>query len=102
MQEELSLNVEIACKILEHTDPYTGDALTNFPGDPRFPWGIDVDFPAIDVETIALRESGHSSGMLHFGPPPDAIMNEYLYERRQSLYPIDIAGMYAVWESWPK
>ena len=30
MQEELSLNVEIACKILEHIDPYTGDALINF------------------------------------------------------------------------
>lgn len=71
-------------------------------GDPRFPWGIDVDYPPIDVETIALHESGHSLGMYHFGPPPDAIMNVYFYERRQSLYPIDIAGMSAIWKSWPK
>ncbi|MHA2254053.1 MAG: matrixin family metalloprotease, partial [Candidatus Kariarchaeaceae archaeon] len=46
------------------------------PDSPRaaFPWGIDVDLPGIDVETVALHENGHSLGLGHFNGPV-AVMN---------------------------
>jgi len=75
-------------------------------GDPRDdrvgnPWGIDILLPGIDVETVALRENGHSLGLGHFGPPPDAVMNPvYAGIRHVPLSPDD-AGMSAVWQSWP-
>jgi hypothetical protein len=65
------------------------------------PWAIDSPLPAIDVETIALHENGHSLGLGHFGPPPDAVMNPvYAGIRHLPLSPDD-AGMNAVWSSWP-
>ena len=75
-------------------------------GDPKGdradrPWGIDVGFPGIDVETVALHENGHSLGIGHFGPPPNAVMNPRYAGIRQSPLPADEAGMCAVWESWP-
>lgn len=72
-------------------------------GEPRenYPWGIDVNLPGIDVESIALHENGHSLGVGHFGPPPSAVMNYGYRGLRQSIYPIDLAGMSAVWASWP-
>lgn len=74
------------------------------PGNDRAgnPWGIDVPLPAIDVETIALHENGHSLGLGHFGPPPAAVMNPVYAGVRQSPMPIDHAGMATVWSSWPK
>ncbi|MFQ5527704.1 MAG: matrixin family metalloprotease [Thermoanaerobaculia bacterium] len=73
------------------------------PGDDRAgnPWGIDIQLPGIDVETVALHENGHSLGVGHFGPPPDAVMNPVYAGPRQSPLPIDQAGMCAVWASWP-
>jgi len=75
-------------------------------GDPKNdrsgnPWGIDVALPGIDVETVALHENGHSLGIGHFGPPPDAVMNPVYAGIRQSPLDIDHAGMCAVWSSWP-
>jgi hypothetical protein len=73
------------------------------PGEPRenFPWGIDVSLPGIEVESVALHENGHSLGLGHFGPPPRAVMNDGYRGICQYLYPIDLAGMSAVWLSWP-
>ncbi len=73
------------------------------PGDDRAgnPWGIDIDLPGIDVETVALHENGHSLGIGHFGPPPDAVMNPIYAGQRHSPLAIDHAGMCAVWSSWP-
>ncbi len=65
------------------------------------PWGINVGFPGIDVETVALHENGHSLELGHFGPPPDAVMNPRYAGIRQSPLPPDQAGMQAVWSSWP-
>lgn len=65
------------------------------------PWRIDQELPAIDVETVALHENGHSLGLGHFGPPPDAVMNPVYAGIRQSPLPPDSAGMCAVWSSWP-
>ncbi|MEW6512271.1 MAG: hypothetical protein AB1428_15075 [Bacteroidota bacterium] len=73
------------------------------PGDDRAgnPWGINIALPGIDVETVALHENGHSLDLGHFGPPPVAVMNPVYGGIRHSPYPADIAGMNAVWSSWP-
>ncbi|HEX9669235.1 MAG TPA: matrixin family metalloprotease [Thermoanaerobaculia bacterium] len=74
------------------------------PGDDRAgnPWGINVPLPGIDVETVALHENGHSLGIGHFGPPPDAVMNPRYAGIRQTPLDIDHAGMCTVWASWPQ
>ncbi|MGH7457314.1 MAG: matrixin family metalloprotease, partial [bacterium] len=65
------------------------------------PWGINIALPGIDVETVALHENGHSLGLGHFGPPPNAVLNPIYAGIRQSPFPSDHAGMAAVWGSWP-
>jgi len=65
------------------------------------PWGIDVALPGIDVETVALHENGHSLGLGHFGPPPDAVMNPVYAGIRHVPFSGDEAGMCAVFSSWP-
>lgn len=65
------------------------------------PWGINVPLPGIDVETVALHENGHSLGLGHVGPPPDAVMNPRYAGIRQSPLAADEAGLCAVWSSWP-
>ena len=74
------------------------------PGDDRAgnPWGIDVPLPGIDVETVGLHENGHSLGVGHFGPPPDAVMNPVYAGIRHEPLPIDQAGMCTIWSSWPQ
>lgn len=66
------------------------------------PWAIDAPLPAIDVETVALHENGHSLGIGHFGPPPAAVLNPIYAGIRQSPFPVDSAGMCSIWRSWPK
>jgi len=65
------------------------------------PWRIDEPLPAIDVQTVALHENGHSLGLGHFGPPPDAVMNPVYAGINQEPDSADQAGMCAVWASWP-
>lgn len=74
------------------------------PGGDRVgnPWRIDAPLPAIDVETVALHENGHSLGVGHFGPPPDAVMNPVYAGIRHRPLSVDSAGMCSVWQSWPK
>lgn len=66
------------------------------------PWAIDQALPAIDVETVALHENGHSLGLGHFGPPPTAVMNPVYGGILHEPLPADAAGMHAVWSSWPQ
>lgn len=75
-----------------------GDPHGTRPGNP---WGIDVMLPEIDVETIALHESGHALGLGHFGSPPRALMNPYYNGIYQKPAAVDNAGMSALWRSWP-
>ena len=42
---------------------------------PPNPWGIGIALQGVDVETVALHESGHAFGVGRFGPPPVAVMN---------------------------
>jgi hypothetical protein len=65
------------------------------------PWGINIAGLGIDVETVGLHENGHSLELGHFGPPPDAVMNPVYAGIRQLPLSSDLAGMNAVWSSWP-
>ena len=76
-----------------------GDRRTDRAGNP---WGINVALPGIDVETVALHENGHSLGLGHFGPPPAAVMNPIYNGIRHEPLAADLAGMSAIWSSWPK
>ncbi|OLC73853.1 MAG: hypothetical protein AUH78_12510 [Gemmatimonadetes bacterium 13_1_40CM_4_69_8] len=73
------------------------------PGNDRVgnPWGINLALPAVDVETVALHENGHSLGLGHFGPPPTAVMNPVYGGIRHTPFPTDLAGMSTLWSSWP-
>jgi hypothetical protein len=66
------------------------------------PWGINIQLPGIDVETVALHENGHSLELGHFGPPPDAVMNPVYAGIRHTPLPADDAGMCNVWDTWPE
>jgi hypothetical protein len=81
---------------------YYNDAFGAHGSRSGFPWGIDVNLPGIDAETVALHENGHSLGIGHFGPPPDAVMNPVYAGIRHTLFLPDQSGMAAVWRSWPK
>lgn len=76
-----------------------GDRKTDRAGNP---WAIDLPLPAIDVETVALHENGHSLELGHFGPPPDAVMNPVYAGIRHEPLEADHSGMCAVWSSWPQ
>jgi hypothetical protein len=75
-----------------------GDPATDRVGNP---WRINQPPPTIDVETVALHENGHALELGHFGPPPDAVMNPVYAGIRQAPLAPDLAGMNAVWSSWP-
>ena len=84
-------------------DNYLDTALNEVYYNDNFQWGIDISLPdGFDVETVALHESGHSLGIGHFGPPPEAVMNPVYAGIQQSPFPVDHASMCTVWESWPK
>lgn len=65
------------------------------------PWGINILLPGVDVETVALHENGHSLGLGHFGPPPDAVMNPVYAGIRHEPFTVDLSGLNTIWASWP-
>ena len=65
------------------------------------PWRIDQPLPAIDVQTVALHENGHSLALGHFGPEPEAVMNPVYAGIRHDPFPTDDAGLNAAFSSWP-
>jgi hypothetical protein len=79
-----------------------------------FEWGINTDnSTAIDVETVALHESGHGLSQAHFGKifgtlanlrlhfAPRAVMNAAVSTQQHSLTGSDMAGHCSIWGSWP-
>lgn len=79
-----------------------------------FEWGIDTDnSSAIDVETVALHESGHGLSQGHFGKifgtfanlrlhfAPLAVMNAAISYQQHTLTGSDMAGHCSIWGSWP-
>jgi len=75
-----------------------------------FPWNLGTN---IDVQSVALHESGHGLSQGHFGAlfrtdangkfhfAPLAVMNAGYTQVQQELSGTDIAGHCAVWASWP-
>lgn len=55
----------------------------------------------MDPQTVALHELGHSLGMGHVSPPPEAVMNPVYSGVRTDLQPLDRAALCTVWGSWP-
>jgi hypothetical protein len=82
-------------------DQYSDTAWTLTLYNSMYQWGIDVELPSVDFETVALHENGHAIGTGHFGPPPVAVMNPAYTGIKHSLYPIDSAGMFTLFGSWP-
>ena len=79
-----------------------------------FEWGIDTDnSDAIDVETVALHESGHGLSQAHFGRifgtlsnlrlhfAPQAVMNDAISIQKHSLLGSDQGGHCSIWGNWP-
>jgi hypothetical protein len=79
-----------------------------------FEWGINTDnSTAIDVETVALHESGHGLSQAHFGKifatlsnlrlhvAPQAVMNAAVTIQKHSLLGTDNAGHCSIWGNWP-
>ncbi len=89
-----------------------------------FAWSVDGpawNDPTVDVETIALHETGHGLSQGHFGkmfvdagdkePPyaldhlhfaPRAVMNAVYWDTQRELLGTDVGGHCAVWGSWPQ
>jgi hypothetical protein len=78
--------------------------------DSAYPWAIDGN---IDIESVALHESGHGLSQAHFGTAfgtyangkihfsPFAVMNAGYFGVSQVLQGSDIAGHCANWGNWP-
>lgn len=77
----------------------------------RFFWGVDVDRPFADVETIVLHEAGHGLSQAHFGTvavhhrlgvkiQPEAVMNAIYFGQKQQLLGTDRSGHCGIWEDW--
>ena len=76
----------------------------------RFVWSINGN---IDVQTVALHESGHGLSQGHFGKAfetdangkihfaPLAVMNAGYSDVQQDLLGTDYAGYCSIWASWP-
>ena len=76
----------------------------------RFSWNINGN---VDVQTIALHESGHGLNQGHFGKAfltnsngkihfaPRAVMNAAYSGIQQDLTGTDNGGHCGIWASWP-
>ena len=75
--------------------------------------GITPSSTAIDVETVALHETGHGLSQAHFGQifgtfsnqrihfAPLAVMNAAVSVQQHTLRGTDNAGHCSIWGSWP-
>jgi hypothetical protein len=89
-----------------------------------FPWTtqvVDYTSPLIDVESVALHESGHGLSQAHFGQifhdgkgtkepgfqvehlhfSPRAVMNAIYWDTQRSLLSSDLGGHCSIWGNWP-
>ena len=78
-----------------------------------FPWAIDTAIPPVDVETVALHETGHGLGHDHFGKvfetdsngklhtSPFAVMNAVITQEVHTLEASDTGAHCSIWANWP-
>lgn len=66
-----------------------------------FSWLLEED-GAIDLESVALHELGHSLGLGHIEDPIQAVMNPVYFGLHQTLEPVDAATLCSIWGSWLK
>ncbi len=79
-----------------------------------WPWAIDALWPLIDVEAVALHETGHALDLEHYGKlfvtvangkphwAPLAVMNPLYNGAVHALQGTDKAGFCGLWAKWPK
>jgi len=79
-----------------------------------FAWAIDSAIPPVDVETVALHESGHGLSLDHYGKvfetdangirhfSPYAVMNALISQEQHTLTGTDISGLCTIWATWPR
>lgn len=80
-------------------DGYLDTAANEIYYNDGFSWLLGTQ-GAIDLETVALHEVGHSLGIGHVGPPLEAIMNPVYAGVRRDLLPLDRAVLCSVWSRW--
>ena len=78
--------------------------------DPGFPW-VDDGVADVDVESVALHETGHGLSQAHFGTisikkglfsaKPRAVMNSFYNGPFSELQDTDIGGHCSNWAEWP-
>ncbi len=67
-----------------------------------FAWKTGGTAHQIDVETVALHETGHSLALGHVDPPLTAVMNPVYAGTRTRLQTADRAALCSLWASWGK
>jgi hypothetical protein len=85
-----------------NNDGYLDTAANEIYFNSGFSWAAGSVAPAIDLESVALHEIGHSLGIRHFGPPPTAVMNPVYTGPKTELRPRDQASLCSIWAGWPK
>ncbi|MDZ7362425.1 MAG: M10 family metallopeptidase domain-containing protein [candidate division KSB1 bacterium] len=75
------------------------------PGGSRagFPWGINVNLPGIDVQTVAQHENGHSLDLGHIVNPacPGGLMEPFYNGLLQQNDPCTKANLFVEYRTWP-
>jgi hypothetical protein len=81
--------------------------------DPSWLWALDGSFPNVDLETVAVHETGHGLSQEHFGElfvtaknakghlAPRALMNARYTGVHRGLSGSDRGGHCSIWASWP-
>lgn len=82
-------------------DGYLDTAASEIYYNDGFSWLPGSGDHAVDLESVALHEVGHSLGIGHVGPPLEAIMNPVYSGVNRSLLPLDQAILCSVWGRWP-
>jgi hypothetical protein len=94
--------LDVAFREIYYNDDFTW-SVDNPPADPRH----------VDIETIALHESGHGLSQGHFGDifvvpgsgrlrfSPKALMNAALFSLMRELTGSDAGGHCSIWARWP-